>query len=217
VSAPETAAFPAAGLRRVEDFALLGGNRTAALVHRDGSVDWWPVPRFDSPAVFAALVGTVDNGCWRLTSAETPREHTRRYRGDTLILETDVATSAGKVRLVASNCIWREAALPIRTGDHSELGDDTDAEASDVVHGADFMRRKGRKQPVGERVLSGGKARAERISGPRCWQSTCTLTARTMTPPTKRALAVACSAVRPAAQRSHGVLHVPGRGGAATC
>ena len=89
-----------ATLRRLEDYALLGDNRTAALVHRDGSIDWWPVPRFDSPAPFAALVGTVDNGCWQLTTAETPRAHTRRYRGDTLILETDIATSTGKIRVI---------------------------------------------------------------------------------------------------------------------
>jgi GH15 family glucan-1,4-alpha-glucosidase len=86
--------------RRLEDYALLGDNNTAALVHRDGSVDWLCVPRFDSPAVFAALVGTVDNGRWLISSAETPLEHTRRYRGDTLILETDITTSSGKVRVI---------------------------------------------------------------------------------------------------------------------
>ena len=85
---------------RLEDYALLGDNNTAALVHRDGSVDWLCVPRFDSPAVFAALLGTVDNGRWLISSAQTPLELTRSYRGDTLILETDITTSSGRVRVI---------------------------------------------------------------------------------------------------------------------
>jgi GH15 family glucan-1,4-alpha-glucosidase len=87
-------------LRRLEDYALVGDNHTAALVHRDGSIDWLCVLRFDPPAVFAALLGTVDNGRWLLSSAETPLEHTRRYRGDTLILETDITTSSGNIRVI---------------------------------------------------------------------------------------------------------------------
>jgi GH15 family glucan-1,4-alpha-glucosidase len=86
--------------RRLEDYALLGDNNTAALVHRDGSVDWLCVPRLDSPAVFAALIGTVDNGRWLISSAQAPQKRTRRYRGDTLILETDIATSSGKVHVI---------------------------------------------------------------------------------------------------------------------
>lgn len=86
--------------RRLEDYALLGDNNTAAPVHRDGSVDWLCVPRFDSPAVFAALLGTVDNGRWLISSAQTPLELIRRYRGDTLILETDITTASGKARVI---------------------------------------------------------------------------------------------------------------------
>ncbi len=86
--------------RRLEDYALLGDTHTAALVHWDGSVDWLCLPRFDSPAVFAALLGTNDNGRWRVGPVEAPVAQERRYRGDTLILETDITTRSGRVRVI---------------------------------------------------------------------------------------------------------------------
>jgi GH15 family glucan-1,4-alpha-glucosidase len=108
----------------IEDYALIGDMQTAALVGRDGSIDWLCLPRFDSPACFASLLGTSDHGVWRIgpagaastrgashladtgdrahtggrTAAKT--EVTRCYRGDTLILQTQWQTSTGIVRLI---------------------------------------------------------------------------------------------------------------------
>jgi GH15 family glucan-1,4-alpha-glucosidase len=86
---------------RIEDYALIGDMQSAALVGRDGSIDWLCFPRFDSPAVFAALLGDEENGHWRIgpTSVEPYCTH-RRYRGDTLILETEWETPTGTVRLI---------------------------------------------------------------------------------------------------------------------
>ncbi|MBC8748004.1 GH15 family glucan-1,4-alpha-glucosidase [Paraburkholderia sp. WC7.3g] len=88
----------------IEDYALIGDGHTAALVSREGSIDWLCWPRFDSGACFAALLGTPDNGRWLLAPA-TGGEHgaptiTRRYRGETLILETDFETPDGAVTLI---------------------------------------------------------------------------------------------------------------------
>jgi GH15 family glucan-1,4-alpha-glucosidase len=85
---------------RIEDYALLGDCETAALVSRDGSIDWLCWPRFDSGACFAALLGTRDNGRWRIAPAAPDARITRRYREGTLILETDFETEDGAVTLV---------------------------------------------------------------------------------------------------------------------
>jgi GH15 family glucan-1,4-alpha-glucosidase len=85
--------------KRIEDYALIGDGETAALVARDGTIEWLCLPRFDSEACFAALLGDEDNGCWKMTVRGEVREIGRRYRGDTLILETDIVTDEGKVRL----------------------------------------------------------------------------------------------------------------------
>jgi GH15 family glucan-1,4-alpha-glucosidase len=85
---------------RIEDYALIGDCHTAALVHRSGSIDWLCLPRFDSPACFAALLGGPDNGRWRIAPAGEVRETHRRYRGETLILETEFRTAEGAVRLI---------------------------------------------------------------------------------------------------------------------
>jgi GH15 family glucan-1,4-alpha-glucosidase len=84
---------------RIEDYALIGDTQTAALVGRDGSIDWWCVPRFDSGAVFAALLGTPDHGRWLLAPAGGVRSVERSYRGDTLVLETTFHTDDGDVRI----------------------------------------------------------------------------------------------------------------------
>ncbi len=84
----------------IEDYALLGDTQTAALVGRDGSVDWLCLPRFDSPAVFAALLGTNDHGRWLITPQGPVRSSSRRYQGRTLILETEFQTDEGTVRLI---------------------------------------------------------------------------------------------------------------------
>ncbi|MEO8518242.1 MAG: glycoside hydrolase family 15 protein [Dermatophilaceae bacterium] len=82
----------------IEDYAVLGDTGTAALVGRNGSIDWLCLPRFDSPACFAALVGSRDNGRWLLGPAG-PARTTRRYVGDSFVLETTHETSTGVVRI----------------------------------------------------------------------------------------------------------------------
>jgi GH15 family glucan-1,4-alpha-glucosidase len=82
---------------RIEDYALIGDCYTAALVGRDGSIDWLCLPRFDSGACFAALLGTPDNGRWLLAPAADVRSSRRRYRDDTLVLDTDFETDGGAV------------------------------------------------------------------------------------------------------------------------
>lgn len=85
---------------RIEDYAIIGDTQTVALVGNDGSIDWLCVPRVDSGAVFASLLGTEDNGRWLLAPAGGLREVERTYRGDTLVLETTFHTDNGVVRLV---------------------------------------------------------------------------------------------------------------------
>ncbi|RBM04788.1 glycoside hydrolase family 15 protein [Streptomyces sp. PT12] len=90
---------------RIEDYALVGDMQTAALVGRDGSVDWLCLPRFDSHAVFASLLGTEEHGFWRLgpahgKDAPPPPASRRRYQGDSLVLESEWDTSRGTVRVI---------------------------------------------------------------------------------------------------------------------
>ncbi len=85
---------------RIEDYAFLSDTETGALVSREGSVDWLCFPRFDSSACFAALVGNEKNGCWRLCPKEKINKTRRRYRGNTLVLETEMETKTGAVRLI---------------------------------------------------------------------------------------------------------------------
>jgi len=92
---------------KIEDYALIGDCETAALVGRDGSIDWLCWPRFDSAACFAKLLGTADNGCWRLSPRNEFRTR-RAYRPQTLILETDFETADGEVRLIDF--------MPVRNG-----------------------------------------------------------------------------------------------------
>jgi GH15 family glucan-1,4-alpha-glucosidase len=84
----------------IEDYALLGDCEGAALVGRDGSIDWLTLPRFDSGACFAALLGKVENGRWLLAPAKGARPAGRRYRDGTLVLETDLEGEGGRVRII---------------------------------------------------------------------------------------------------------------------
>jgi GH15 family glucan-1,4-alpha-glucosidase len=84
----------------IEDYALIGDTHTAGLVSREGSIDWLCLPRFDSPACFAALLGDRSNGRWKLAPAGPVREVRRHYQGDTLVLETEHRTDDGVVRVV---------------------------------------------------------------------------------------------------------------------
>ena len=85
---------------RLEDYALIGDTRTAALVGRNGSIDWLCLPRFDSHACFAALLGDEHHGRWSVAPARPQSRITRRYRTDTLMLETEFDTDQGAVRVL---------------------------------------------------------------------------------------------------------------------
>jgi GH15 family glucan-1,4-alpha-glucosidase len=85
---------------RIEDYALIGDCLTAALVGRNGSIDWLCWPCFDSDACFAALLGTSDHGRWRIAPQDDVKHTKRRYRGETLILETTFQTDTGAVTLI---------------------------------------------------------------------------------------------------------------------
>jgi GH15 family glucan-1,4-alpha-glucosidase len=87
--------------RPIEDYALIGDTRTAALVCRDGSIDWLCLPRFDSGACFAALVGDAENGAWTLTPKGHATSIRRAYREDSMVLETTYELEdGGRVRIV---------------------------------------------------------------------------------------------------------------------
>ncbi|HEY4308062.1 MAG TPA: glycoside hydrolase family 15 protein [Pirellulales bacterium] len=85
---------------KIEDYALIGDCETAALVDRNGSIDWLCWPRFDSEACFAAILGNPDNGRWIISPSENVRTTRRTYRGDTLVLETHYETDRGSVNVV---------------------------------------------------------------------------------------------------------------------
>jgi GH15 family glucan-1,4-alpha-glucosidase len=85
---------------RLEDYGIVGDLQTVALVSRHGCIDWLCAPRFDSGAIFAALLGDSENGHWTIQPAGEFGSPGRRYRGDTLVLETEFETASGAVRLV---------------------------------------------------------------------------------------------------------------------
>ena len=85
---------------RIEDYALIGDTQTAALVGRDGSIDWLCLPRFDSPACFAALLGSPENGRWQIAPKDPDVRVQRRYRTDTMVLETEFSTASGRVLVI---------------------------------------------------------------------------------------------------------------------
>src|ERR1700736_4500046 len=84
---------------RIEDYALIGDCEAAALVSREGSIDWLCWPRFDADACFAALLGSSENGRWQISST-LPATITRRYRDHTLVLETRFQTETGTALLI---------------------------------------------------------------------------------------------------------------------
>ena len=84
----------------IEDYALIGNCKTAALVGRNGSIDWLCLPRFDSPACFAALLGDADNGRWLIAPKDSPISVKRRYRSGTCILETEFQTESGAAAII---------------------------------------------------------------------------------------------------------------------
>jgi GH15 family glucan-1,4-alpha-glucosidase len=84
----------------IEDYAIIGDCNTAALIGRDGSIDWLCWPRFDSPACFAALLGATENGRWLIAPTDQPYRVSRCYRPGTLVLETEFATDTGRAAVI---------------------------------------------------------------------------------------------------------------------
>src|SRR5208337_616237 len=85
---------------RIEDYAIIGDCKSAALVGCDGSIDWLCWPRFDSSACFAALLGTPENGRWLIAPTLAPLDVKRRYRAGSLVLETEFQTATGSAAIV---------------------------------------------------------------------------------------------------------------------
>ncbi len=100
VPQPEPSAAPPAQALPIEDYALIGDTTTAALVGRNGSIDWLCWPRFDSGACLAALLGTTDNGRWLLAPTDATASATRAYRQGSLVLETLFTTATGSVAVI---------------------------------------------------------------------------------------------------------------------
>ena len=100
--------------RRIADYALIGDCETAALVHRSGVIEWLCWPRFDSPACFAALVGSPENGRWRIGAVDEDARLSRRYRGHSLILETCIETATGTALLIDFMPVRRQASDVVR-------------------------------------------------------------------------------------------------------
>ena len=113
-SATASAVDPTTHHLRIEEYALIGDTQTAALVGVDGSIDWLCLPRFDSGACFAALIGTDDNGFWKIAPVAEQRRVVRRYRDETLVLETDFHTPDGVARLVECMPLRSEQASVVR-------------------------------------------------------------------------------------------------------
>ena len=142
--------------QRIEDYALIGDSHTAALVGKNGSIDWLCAPRFDSDAVFAALLGTPENGRWQLAPAGGVRKVERQYRGDTLVLETTFDTDDGVVRVIDFMPI-RQARGRGRPHRRGRLGSGPDA------HGPPYPIRLRIGRAVG-RAASNGTAAGDRRS-----------------------------------------------------
>ncbi|MEV6581427.1 glycoside hydrolase family 15 protein [Streptomyces sp. NPDC051582] len=103
---------------RIEDYALIGDMQTAALICRDGSIDWLCLPRFDSSSVFTRLLGIEDHGYWQIgpvrpDGAQAPDADRRGYRGDSLVLESEWDTPTGTIRVIDL--------MPPRDGDSPQL------------------------------------------------------------------------------------------------
>ena len=98
------------GPARLEDYALLGDCHSAALVSREGSIDWWCVPRFDSGACFAALLGSADHGRFLIAPIDEAQS-SHRYRSESMVLETEHDTATGRVRVV--DCLVADRERPV--------------------------------------------------------------------------------------------------------
>jgi len=138
--------------RPIEDYALIGDGNTAALVCRDGSIDWLCWPRFDDDACFAALLGTQDDGCWTLSPAGDVGRRTRRYQEDTLVVETDFELKDGAVRVIDF--------MPVGDGPSSIVRIVTGLRGVVAMHSSLRLRfNYGELAPLIERIDGGMQAR----------------------------------------------------------
>uniref|UniRef100_UPI003D953EFE trehalase-like domain-containing protein n=1 Tax=Paraburkholderia sacchari TaxID=159450 RepID=UPI003D953EFE len=100
--------------RRIEDYALLADGRGAALTSRNGTIEWLCWPRFDSEPCFAAMLGTAENGHWRMAPAEPAHSISRRYEADTLVLQTDFECRGRCVRLTDFMAVHTQGPFIVR-------------------------------------------------------------------------------------------------------
>lgn len=143
----------------IEDYGLIGNMRTAGLVGRDGSLDWLCLPRFDSGACFAALLGKPENGRWLIAPREPVRRTTRRYRGDSTILETTFETDSGAVTVIDFLAITGTAEcedlVRLVRGDRGKVAMCTELIIRfDYGHAVPWIRR----QPYGLKAIAGPDA-----------------------------------------------------------
>ena len=142
---------------KIEDYALIGDCQTAALVGRNGSIDWLCWPRFDSAACFAALLGGPENGYWRISPAGSGFAVTRRYLPDTLILETTFETADGTVKLIDF--------MPVRT-DRSDLVRIVSGERGRVAMESEGVLRFDYGASIPWVTLSAGGKELRAVAGP---------------------------------------------------
>jgi len=119
---------------RIEDYGIIGDTHTAGLVGCDGSIDWLCLPRFDSDACFAKLLGGDTHGFWRIAPVTDAYQARRRYRGDTLVLETEFETADGVAKVV--DC------MPIRES-HPQVVRMVEAVRGEVAMRMDLVIRFG--------------------------------------------------------------------------
>lgn len=155
---PSTGAT-AAAVTPIEDYAIIGDTHTSALVSRTGSIDWLCLPRFDSPACFAALLGDADNGRWLISPVAAPTAIRRRYRPGSLVLETEFDTADGTVRLVD--------VMPPRDG-RCDLIRRVEGVSGTVSMRAEFVVRfgYGKVRPWMRRISDEGAIALSAVAGP---------------------------------------------------
>jgi GH15 family glucan-1,4-alpha-glucosidase len=145
---------------RLEDYALIGDQRSAALVGRDGSIDWLCLPRFDSPSCLSALLGSPADGRWLLSTGSGSTPVARRYRPGSMVLETEIACSAGTVRITDAMAVHPSDHQNHATGD----GKPTLVRIVEALHGSIEMHSL-----LNPRFEYGTRPPLWREEAGRCW------------------------------------------------
>src|SRR3954468_7482988 len=101
---------------RIEDYGFISNMHGSALVSRSGSIDWLCLPRFDSDACMAALLGRDEHGAWTIAPRGDVRHARRRYRPGTMILETELACAGGRIRIVDFMPLGHDAIVRVVEG-----------------------------------------------------------------------------------------------------